>query len=124
VQDNLADGDVIGVYRYGNRYVFDYYYDGTAQWYPLGDEALSRSSFSDWTDRRIRRTFSILPDNSQRIWFVLSVHENTGGFQIENYIHRKYHVLEMKDYKQIRIYLVTRNSAKTTEVKPYGKTIH
>ena len=108
VEGHLQKGDTIAVYRYGNRYVFDYYYSGRAPWVALGPTHLSKSMFGNWSDRRIADMMSAIPLGSKRIWFALSYHEDTGGFSIENYINNRYHVLETRDFVRVKLYLVTR----------------
>ena len=105
VEQHLSEGDVIALYRYGNRYVFDYYYSGHAPRIALGPSSLSRGAFEGWNERRIAAMMSAIPSHSRRIWFILSYHEATGGFSVENYIRREYHVLETKDFERVKIYL-------------------
>ncbi len=105
VEQHLSDGDVIALYRYGNRYVFDYYYSGRAPSIALGPTNLTRSAFEGWSERRVAAVMSAIPSHSRRIWFILSYHEATGGFSVENYIRRRYDVLEITDFERVRIYL-------------------
>ena len=105
LEQHVADGDVIALYRYGNRYVFDYYYTGRAPFLALGPTSLDRRVFEGWNDRRIAEMMSAIPAGSKRVWFVLSYHESAGGFSIENYISRNYRVLDTKEFERIRIYL-------------------
>ena len=63
--------------------------------------------FGGWDDRRIADMLSVIPSASKRIWFVLSYHESTGGFSIEDYIRRNYRLIEIKDFVRVKIYLVS-----------------
>ena len=104
IERHLEEGDAIALYRYGNRYSFDYYYSGRAPWVALGQTRLTRSSFGGWSDRRIAGMMSAIPPG-RRVWFVLSYHEDTGGFSIERYIRSHYRVLATRDFVRIRVYL-------------------
>lgn len=106
IQSNLMPGDTIAIYRYGNRYVFDYYYSGDAPWVALGSKALTKRDFQRWTEQRVSHMMREIPRNSQRIWFVLSYHEDTGGFSIENYVQRHYRILTTKRFERVSIHLI------------------
>lgn len=107
VQQHLAAGDSIAVYRFGYKYVFDYYYTGTAPHVELGPQSLEERDSSDWSDRQMARMMSVIPHGSARIWFMVSDRENTGEGYVEDYIRAKYHVIEEHDYDRVRVYLVT-----------------
>lgn len=112
VEKHLEDGDVVVVYRYGNKYVYDYYYSGQAPWIALGPTRLSRSAFEWWSPERVWEMLAAIPPESKRIWFVLSLHENTGGFSLENYIKNNYRVLKNERFDQVTIYLVSSKTAR------------
>jgi len=105
IQSNLMPGDSIAIYRYGNRYVFDYYYSGHAPWVALGSKSLTKRDFQRWTEERISHMMTEIPRNAQRIWFVLSYHEDTGGFSIEEYIQHHYRILATKRFERVSVHL-------------------
>ncbi|MHB1189965.1 MAG: hypothetical protein ACYC08_03905, partial [Armatimonadota bacterium] len=102
VQKHLAPGDSVALYRYGNRYIFDYYYSGAARVYPLGPKTLSRSAVR-WDDVKVGRLLAKLPEG--RVWLALSYGENAGEYQVESYIKRKYRILDRRDFYRVRVYL-------------------
>lgn len=120
VQSNLRPGDSIAIYRYGNRYVFDYYYSGAAPWVALGSKSLTKRDFQGWTEQRISQMMTGIPKNSQRIWFILSYHEDTGGFSIEEYIQRHYRILSTKRFERVSIHLVAPFTAVHSRGSRYG----
>lgn len=106
IESHLGEGDSIAVYRYVNKPVFEYYYSGGAPWIAMGPRVVSRDSFIGWDEGRARQMLSQVP-HSRRVWFVLSYHENAGGFTIERYIREHHRLLEEKDFERIKIFLVT-----------------
>ncbi|MCL6629404.1 MAG: glycosyltransferase family 39 protein [Armatimonadetes bacterium] len=120
IQSNLMPGDSIAIYRYGNRYVFDYYYSGDAPWVALGSKSLTKRDFQGWTEHRISQMMTEIPKNSQRIWFILSYHEDTGGFSIEEYIQRHYRILSTKRFERVSIHLVAPFTSVHSRGSRYG----
>lgn len=68
---HAGPNDQIGIYRSGNRFVFQYYYDGSAEWRSLGPEHFYASQFIDHTPDRAAEVIAELP-HGQRYWLIIA----------------------------------------------------
>ena len=109
IEQNERPGDAIAIYRPGNGCVFRYYYHGKQPWQEVGWPKLQKKR--PWTEKRIAGVIGDLPLRYRRVWLVMSQYDPEAPLAMEQYISKKYRLLEKRSYVGIEMILFERHAS-------------
>lgn len=104
IENHQQPTDVVAVYRRGNKFVFNHYYDGRAKWLPLGSKTVMKSDLTGWNQERALTVIASVPAAPRR-WLVTSMIPMQAEESIDSALRSHYEILDSRVFGSVRVYL-------------------